>query len=481
MSLGNGRPSFFLWGKRAVVLSALALSAFLLYPLPARLLLREWVFPFDDPWIHQVYARNLVRYGQYAFNPGEPSSGSSAPLWTLLMAPAHLLGLPAVPWALFLGLLSLLGLGTVLWAWAERHFPPPWPLFLTVAVLLSPQVAWAGVEGMETALVAALSLFILYRLDGLPWERSGPAVLDGLLNGLLLWLRPEAPLLTLVVIGQCRRAGWRRLLAFGLALLSLAGPYVLFHLAVGGRPLPQTVYAKTAYYGASPSPAALVGFLRDLVLTFAPGIWPLLATLLPMALWRMARTRKWTWGPGLAWAGLTFLLAALRLPAVLHFGRHFVPVLPPLLLAGGEAFAALPRVGRRFFLLLGVSLLFIGMVLGVAFYIPLCREILTSQVAMGRHIAEHLPAEAVIATHDIGAIGYFGGHRVVDILALIEPEATPLVAARDWRGIAAYLRDRNVSYLASLEGLFPELRAETQAVLEVRTGRMGLYRLTWTR
>ncbi len=474
----NNRPSRFLWGKRGLMVAALALLAFLLYPLPVRLLLGEWAFPFDDPWIHQLYARNLAHYGQYAFNPGEPSSGSSAPLWTLLMAPAHLVNLPAVPWALSLGIFSLLWLAVVLWTWAEQHFPPPWPLFLTVAALLSPQIAWAGVEGMETALVAALSLFILYRLEAFPWQAFAPAVLDGLLNGLLLWLRPEAPLLTLVVVWQRRRTGWQRLLPFGLAFLSLAGPYLLFHLAVGGRPFPQTVYAKTAYYGTSP---ASIGFLRDLVLTFAPGPWLLIVALLPAALWRMVRGRRWPWGPGLAWAGLTFLLAALRLPAVLHFGRHFIPILPPFLLAGGEALAALPRLGRRLLLLLGASLLLIGMVIGVAFYILLCRGILTSQVAMGRYIAKHLPEEAVVATHDIGAIGYFGEHRVVDILALIEPEATPLVAARDWHGLAAYLRERNVSYLASLEGLFPELRVETRAALEVRTGRMELYRLTWMR
>ncbi len=474
MASGNGRPSL---RKRTLVWTALVLATFFLYPLPARLLLGEWTFPFDDPWIHQVYARNLVRYGQYAFHPGEPSSGSSAPLWTLLMAPPHLLGLPVVPWALFLGLVSLLALAAVCWAWAERHLPPPWPLFLTVAALLSPQIAWAGVEGMETALVAALALLILYRLD-FPWQTSAPAVLDGLLLGLLLWLRPEAPLLTLVVVWQRRRAGWRYLLCLGLAVLSLAGPYILFHLAVGGRPFPQTVYAKTAYYGVFPPPA---GFLRDLALTFAPGPWPLVALLLPPAIFRMARTRRWTWGPGLAWAGLTFLLAALRLPAVLHFGRHFVPVLPPLLLASGEALSALPRLGRRFLLLLGAFLLLIGVVIGIGFYIPLCREILTSQVAMGRYIAGHLPAEAVVASHDIGAIGYFGEHRVVDILALIEPEETPLVATRDWRGLAAYLQGRKVSYLACLEGLFPELRAEVRAVPVVRMGRMELYRLTGVR
>ncbi len=471
MTPENGRAPL---RKRMSVLAALTLSAFLLYPLLVRLLLGEWTFPFDDPWIHQVYARNLVHYGQYAFNPGEPSSGSSAPLWTLLMIPAHAGGLPVVTWALSLGLFSLLGLGAALWTWAERHFPPPWPLFLTVFALLSPQVAWAGVEGMETALVAALSLYILYRLETSSWKTSAQAVLDGLLNGLLLWLRPEAPLLTLVVAWQRRRAGWRCLLSFGLALLSLAGPYLLFHLAVGGRPFPQTVYAKVAYYGTV---SLRVGFLRDLVLTLAPGPWLLVAALLPIALWRMARIRRWPWGPGLAWAGLTLLLAALRLPAVLHFGRHFVPVLPPLLLAGGEALLAFPRMGRRFFLLLGAFLLFMGMVIGIAFYIPLCREMLTSQVAMGRYIAGHLPAEAIVATHDIGAIGYFGEHRVVDILALIEPEATPLVATRDWHGMSIYLQSRNVSYLASLEGLFPELLAETRAVLEVRMGRMRLYRL----
>ncbi|MGC9024585.1 MAG: hypothetical protein ACP5NB_07130 [Chloroflexia bacterium] len=342
-------------------------------------------------------------------------------------------------------------------------------------------MAWAGVEGMETALVAALSLFILYRLDRFPWERSGPALLDGLLNGLLLWLRPEAPLLTAVVLWQRRRAGRRHLLAFGLAWLAMAGPYFLFHLAVGGRPFPQTVYAKTAYYGVSTKAITRLVFLRHLGLTLLPGPWLPVLVLLPVAFRQMARSRRWTWGPGLAWAGLTLLLAALRLPTVLHFGRHFVPVLLPPLLACGEALTILPRPGRRFFILLGTGLLLIGMLIGVGLYIPLCRDILASQVAMGRYIAGHLPAGAVVATHDIGAVGYFGEHRVVDILALIEPEVTPLVTTRDWGGLAAYLRARGVAYLASLEGLFPELRAETRAVPVFQTGRMVLYSLLWTR
>lgn len=462
---------------KLLLLALLCATAFLLYPLPARLALGEWTFPFDDPWTHQVYARNLAWHGQYAFNLGEPSTGSSAPLWTALLVPAHRLGISPVLWALLWGLLSLAGLGWVTWTWAERHLAPPIPLLATAALLLTPHVAWAGVEGMETALVAALSLLILSRLDRGRWPTGGAAFLDGALNGLLLWLRPEAPLLLLAQAWPRRREGWRKLLTFAAGWLVLALPYVGLHWAIGGRPLPQTVYAKIAYYGQPPTLASVAAFLGELFWTLAPGIGPLALVLLILGVARMARRRTWTWAPGLLWAGLTVLIAAVRLPVVLHLARHFVPVIPPLVLAAAEGLAALPARWRRATLLLGACLLLIGLVVGVSFYLPLCRGILDSQVAMGRYIAAHLAAGEVVATHDIGAIGYFGGHPVVDTLALITPELTPVVAARDTAGLLAYLRQRGVHYLAKLEGLYPELTGTPGVERIVRQGRMELLRI----
>jgi hypothetical protein len=462
------------WWKRAAVLLALCLLTFILYPLLARLTLGEWTFPFDDPWTHQVYARNLAWYGQYAFNLGEPSTGSSAPLWTFLMVPAHWLGLPPVPWALTWGLLALAGLGAVTWTWAEKRFPAPLPPLLMVATLLTPQIAWSGVEGMETALVAFLALLTLYRLDRPAWPNRWDPLLDGLLNGLLLWLRPEAPLLTLIVFWQRRRAGWRGLLTLSGGFLALAIPYLGFHWAISGQPLPQTVYAKAAYYGATLSLASVGAFLRDLGLTLAPGVWPLVAVLVPLALWRMARQRRWPWGPGLAWAGLTVLAAALRLPVVLHFGRHFVPVLPPLLLACGEALPPLPRLARWGVLVLSGCLLLIGLVIGVSFYGPACQVVLDSQVAMGRWIAANLPPATPIATHDIGAIGYFGQRPIVDTLALITPGLTTVVAGRDEAGLARYLQEHQVHYLASFADQYMKVQAALDAQLVVQRGRMEL-------
>src|SRR5512135_2817268 len=60
-------------------------------------------FPLDDSWIHATYARNLAFHGQWAFQLGEPSAGSTAPLWTLLIVPGFLLGFGPLWWTYFLG------------------------------------------------------------------------------------------------------------------------------------------------------------------------------------------------------------------------------------------------------------------------------------------------------------------------------------------------------------------------------------------
>ncbi|PYM81500.1 MAG: hypothetical protein DME13_20130, partial [Candidatus Rokuibacteriota bacterium] len=58
----------------------------------ALLLVRERViagsagFPLDDSWIHLHFARNLAEGTGFAYNPGVPVAGSTAPLWTLLLA-----------------------------------------------------------------------------------------------------------------------------------------------------------------------------------------------------------------------------------------------------------------------------------------------------------------------------------------------------------------------------------------------------------
>lgn len=97
----------------AVLCGLLYLGAFLLL---ASVLPGHFGFPLDDSWIHQVVARNLAESHVLGFNAGRISSGSTSPLWTLILT----LGWAVLPkvspviFSFFVSCLILFGIGFVL-------------------------------------------------------------------------------------------------------------------------------------------------------------------------------------------------------------------------------------------------------------------------------------------------------------------------------------------------------------------------------
>src|SRR6188508_1482835 len=77
-------------------------------------------FPLDDSWIHLQFARNLAAGRGLSYNPGELVTGSTAPLWTALLA--LLLPLPGsvVVWTKLLGVLLYLGGIDAVWRLARE-------------------------------------------------------------------------------------------------------------------------------------------------------------------------------------------------------------------------------------------------------------------------------------------------------------------------------------------------------------------------
>src|SRR5919108_3540092 len=67
--------------------------------------------PLDDSWIHLRFAENLATGHGFAINPGVPVAGSTAPLWTLLLAAAITLGLPGLVAAKTLGVAAYAATG----------------------------------------------------------------------------------------------------------------------------------------------------------------------------------------------------------------------------------------------------------------------------------------------------------------------------------------------------------------------------------
>jgi hypothetical protein len=119
-------------------------------------------------------------------------------------------------------------------------------------------------------------------------------------------------------------------------------------------------------------------------------------------------------------------------------------------------------------------------------------DIETMHVAMGRWLGHNTEENAVIATHDIGAIGYFSGRQVVDTSGLITPGV--LKHLKPGRladtGVLEFLEQVQPDYLVVMPTWYPELVRRKdhfepihEIVLETRSiaagDRLAVFRAKW--
>jgi len=479
-------------------------------------------FPLDDAWIHQTYARNLAESGQLAFVPGHPSAGSTAPLWTALLSVGYWLGAPFKFWAYSLGL-ALLGLtGWTVARLGTRLFPEYRWLGLLAGLfcLFEWHLVWAAVSGMETMLFVWLSVWLVERYVADRRRNFWAGLGLGLLGGLLILTRPEGVVLLgllgldaarrLWTAGENRAAFVRRLGVYWTGLtagmLLLLGPYVTFHLWLTGEPLPSTFYAKQAEYAvileSFPLWWRLFGSLSEPIDTvqgvfrvvfIGPQIL-LLPGLVVAAMLTINRRRDdlallWLW-----WLGF-LLMYGLRLPVTYQHGRYQIPAIPWLVLLGiwGTVWivqqpcrrSLARRVIRRALAISVVLLVPAFTVIGAQAYARDVRIIETEMVAAARWLSIHVSSEAVIAAHDIGAIGYYTRRPLLDLAGLITPEIIPII--RDETALLDFIQTRQADYLVTFPSWYPKLTRSPALTLIYSTGapwskqaggdNMAVYRL----
>src|SRR3989442_9138240 len=109
-------------------------------------------FPLDDSWIHLHFARNLAEGAGFVYNPGVPVSGSTAPLWTLLLAAGALVVGPTLVLSKALGVVATLAAGLLTRrAAAAWGAPDPLALGAGVALVASGALTWGALSGMEVS------------------------------------------------------------------------------------------------------------------------------------------------------------------------------------------------------------------------------------------------------------------------------------------------------------------------------------------
>ncbi|MCL4258204.1 MAG: hypothetical protein KJZ53_06730 [Anaerolineales bacterium] len=468
------------------VLAALSMAGYALYSN----LQAGPGFPLDDAWIHLTYARNLAQHGEWAFIPGQPSSAATSVVWVLLLAPGAWLGTAPTLWPWVLGWLSLWALGLLAAAAFGRLAPQQarWAPWVAALLVIEYHLVWAALSGMETALFAALCL----AAPCVALRPAPHALAAGALAGLAMLVRPEgltllAPLaVSLLLASRNKLAGLAQLLA-GFMLFLI--PYLAFNHSLSGTWWPNTLYAKQAEYAALLAQPLWLRWagqaaapLTGLGLLALPGF----VFFVVHAIQRRASLRL-AW---VAWVLGFLLLFALRLPAVYQYGRYAMPVLPVYLVLGAvgtaEALARLHNTAwqRR----LAAAWVAAAALVALAFYVLGARAyqrdvafIQTQMVASAQWVAAHTPADARLAAHDIGALGYFAPRPLVDLAGLVSPEVVPFM--QDEARLAAYLDAAGVQYLVAFPGWYSqlpqgrELLHQAPAYLdEAGLGRMGVYR-----
>jgi hypothetical protein len=101
--------------------------------------------------------------------------------------------------------------------------------------------------------------------------------------------------------------------------------------------------------------------------------------------------------------------------------------------------------------------------LGAQAYSRDVRFIESEMVATAKWLNENTEPNALIAAHDIGAIGYFSQRPLIDLAGLITPDIIPII--RDEAALFDFIVTRQADYLVTFPSWYPNLTQNSALAL----------------
>lgn len=408
------------------------------------------IAPIDDAYIHLQYASRLGSGHPFQYNAGDPiSTGESSLLYVFVLAAGYAVGFHGpdlLAFAVVLGVLCLAATAGLTYQLGRMFASRAVGIWSGVLVAVSGPLLWGAVSGMEIGLTALLAAATVLSFA---WEQPRFR-LTPVLAFLLVIVRPEGMLLAIALcvamlwlMSRFHAPSKRRAFAKNawalLPLVAVLGQYLFYWLATGS--IRANGVAAKSYFGDQPVFYAgeflsrAVANLRGAVGLFAGFLnqdyaFPaaLLFALGGGAYLLYTRPR---WRPLLTAIAVGFLMIALSIStlssALMHQLRYWQPFMPIFILLSVAGIYALTRVipGQRARRAGFSALLVIVLAFSIAalptWAVRLGRQSATirqTDVSVGAWIRGNLPPDAVVAVKDVGAVAYFGEHRVVDLIGL---------------------------------------------------------------
>lgn len=415
----------------------------------------HWGFTNDDSFIFYRYAENLASGMGPVYNPGVACEGFTSAAWTYILALGSILGVSTLWLSKVLG--AILGAVSIfMMILSVRHIcTDARVVFMTSLFVTTSQIfiAWIP-SGMDTALFMAWLSTWVYVLVSRP---------TGFLAQLLLaaigvWVRPEAYFVILVGIawGQYTQRNEpspaRRHALVGLTLIAMLPPLVWRYFTFGEL-LPITFYAKsdrTLRNG--------IGFLFGAVNGYGAAVWAIAL----IGLWKLRRTIMWAGILLVVIAGYAVWVGGDVL--IQRFSLWWMPIVTLGLAAGIREIVGTKLLDSRLVLPL-IAMLLTGQELhrmytvtrpgsqndGYAYVSSNSVHTAEADAPIGRYLREHGTASDTVFTDNIGAIGYYSGMVIVDVLGLVDSEVALLIHDGSRSEISRKLITRRPHWIAGYE------------------------------
>ena len=455
-------PRGSVWGFGAVLLYLLAFALF------AKLENLLSLLPDDASYYFRIGQNLALGYGA-SFDRITATNGYQ-PLWTLLVAAGHWLfrGEPETMVRVFLvaQVFLLAGAALLLDRILRRLFAAP--LRALAGILFVYLVVMHSFNGMESPLLhftVALAFHEAWHRRTFTRDAPGPALVMGVLLGLLVLARLDTVFLVLVLFGiafvrtlvRRRRAALVALLAMGGGFLVLTAPYLIMNLARFEHLMPISGALKTSFPRPLLSSSALAALSKREWIYLAAALAALAGMALPA--WRRAGgdldRRRYRQALAVIAAGvwLHFLHEVLFMQWAV-FAWHYTlyaTLFILILLEGLRVFAVRwHRAGGRRLAWALVLLIMAGTGLKVwqrTFALRHDGNWMVNAYHAALWAREHTPPAAAFAMKDAGIFGYFSKRSTMNLDGVVNDFSYQEVLAD--RCLCEHLRAKDVGYLVT--------------------------------